>query len=116
MTAWPSLPKPRVEGFSETLGKGIVAFQSDKTGAGKTRAVTTNAPAILAFTMSLTATEVGTLKTFYAATTQYGTLRFSFTHPISGASVTAQFQGEPTIQPKPNAARFLAGVQLRVWG
>ena len=116
MTAWPTLPKPRVEGFSEALGKGTVAFQSDKTGAGKTRAVTTKAPSVLAFTMSLTAAEAATLRAFYTGTTHYGAARFDYTHPITGASIKAQFQGEPTIQPKPNAPRFLAGVQLKIWG
>lgn len=115
MTAWPNLPKPRADGFSEELGKGFVVFQSDKTGADKRRAVTTKAPRTMSFTMSCTATEVATLRTFYETTTHYGVDRFTFTHPVTGATVTAQFVGEPKIQARPNAPRYLAAVQLKVW-
>ncbi len=117
MPSWPvTLPRPRADGWKEQLAKRFVEFQSDKPGVTKRRAVTTAAPDVLTFTMTVTAAQRAALRDFYFGDCGGGALKFDYTHPVSGAAGKAQFGEEPGFSVRPRTDRFLASVTLKFWG
>lgn len=116
MPTWPNtLPRPRAEGFTRQLPKPFVVFESDKVGVSKRRRVTTAAPETLTFTLTCTAAQLTTLTGFYLNDCAGGALKFTYTHPITGATCQAMFGEEPSDQPRPRTNRFLARIVLKVW-
>lgn len=117
LPVWPSsLPRPRADGFRERSGKRFESFAVDRTGAERRRAVTTAAPRSVDFTLTLTAAQRATLLGFFETDLRGGTLRFTWPHPVTGVSAPALFAEEPALSPRPNSARWIGQVSLKVFG
>jgi hypothetical protein len=95
MATWPTLPAPIINSYSETLPDNVIRTSMDK-GPAKVRRRTTANTAAMQYAMVLTAAQVATLSTFYTTTTLSGAQEFDYTHPRTGATVTARFTAPPT--------------------
>ena len=95
MPTWPSsLPAPAINTYRETPPQNTIRTQMDK-GPPKLRRRTTANVRPISFTLRLTAAEVDVLDAFFVTDVYSGALSFDYTHPRTGASVTAQFTSEP---------------------
>lgn len=93
---WPStLPPPLSNGYGETPPNNVISWSADR-GATHTRLSGTSAPRYLRLSYKLSITDLATLDTFFVTTSAYGSLPFNFTHPRTGATVTAQFNFKDT--------------------
>ncbi|BCW88054.1 hypothetical protein sos41_11920 [Alphaproteobacteria bacterium SO-S41] len=116
MAAWPGgLPRPRLEGFDEQLGKAYVEASSDKVGVDRRRAVTTAAPDRLTFNLSCTKAQWATIQNFYRTTTRRGVDRFDYPHPITLTTVRALFADQPRLVPNTRTPKFIVSIQLKIW-
>lgn len=111
MTSWPiSLPNaPLLDGFSETAPETSIRTGMDQ-GPDKLRQRSTAGVRKFRMSFLLTATQVQTLDTFYAATLKGGSLAFDFTHPRSGDSLSLRFESPPVYVPAGNGY-FKAGFE-----
>lgn len=95
MPTWPAdLPAPAVNTLKEKPPKNTQRTQMDK-GPAKSRRRTTANVRPISFTLKLTPALVQTLDDFFTTDTYSGSIEFDYTHPRTGASVTAQFADEP---------------------
>ena len=96
--SWPSgLPAlVQVEGFNETQPDLAIRTEMDAGPAKVRRRFTAGVTPISAQQM-ITKSQVSTFETFYNTTLLGGTLRFSWTDPISTATVEARFVSPPKI-------------------
>jgi len=109
METWPtSLPLPEQAGYSEQQANNILRTQMD-AGAPKQRRRYTAVYTTVKFQMTLTSAQTATLMSFYNLV---GAGSFYWTHPRTGASVTARFTEPPILSAKDN--HILANVTLEV--
>lgn len=110
---WPAtLPtKPLQEGYSEQMPDMRLKSSMDK-GPGKLRRKSAALPWPMDVRMLLSGEQVEYLTTFVDDTLQGGTLRFSFTHPRTGAEVEVRFNEMPKITP--SGMKWLADFKLEV--
>lgn len=95
MATWPAtLPAPALNSLKETPPNNVIRTQMDK-GPDKVRRRTTANVRPLSFTLKLTPAQVATLDTFFTDTTYSGADEFDYTHPRTGAAVTARFVSPP---------------------
>lgn len=95
MPTWPaSLPAPAINTYKETPPQNTMRSRTDK-GPAKTRRRTTSNVRPVSFTLKLTPAQVTILDDFFVDDTASGALEFDYTHPRTGASVTARFTEEP---------------------
>lgn len=92
MATWPaSLPPPSIDTLKESPPNNAIGTRMDK-GPDKVRRRTTANVRPLAFTLQLTDAELQTLDDFYTTDTFSGVSDFDYTHPRTGAAVTARFK------------------------
>lgn len=95
MSVWPvTLPAPALNSLRETPPNNTIRTNMDK-GPDKVRRRTTANVRPISFTLKLTPAQVATLDTFYDNTTFSGADEFDYTHPRTGAAVTARFVSPP---------------------
>ena len=96
--SWPSsLPDYLlVDAYNESFPNTTIRTQMDE-GPAKVRRWGTAAIRPITGTQILDGTEYSTLDTFYNTTSQGGSLRFDWTHPITGTSVEFRFVSPPTV-------------------
>lgn len=92
MATWPAtLPAPALNTLTESPPKNAISTQMDK-GPAKTRRRTTANVRPLKFSLKLTPAQTATLDTFFDVTTYSGVDEFNYTHPRTGAAVSARFK------------------------
>jgi len=98
MANWPSsLPDYLlVQGYNESFPNTTIRTQMEE-GPAKVRRWGTAAIRPITGTQILNQSEYEDLDTFYNTTTQGGSLRFDWTHPITGDSVEFRFVSPPTV-------------------
>lgn len=95
MPTWPTdLPAPALNTLVETPPRNKIRSQTDK-GPPKERRRTTANVRPISFMLKLTPAQVTTLDDFFVTDTASGVNEFDYTHPRTGASVTAKFAEEP---------------------
>lgn len=94
MPTFPSLPKPLVGTFQEVPANNTLRSTMER-GPAKVRKATTANVYNIAFTVMLSTAQVATLQTFFTGDADYGATSFDFTHPRTGATVTARFTQPP---------------------
>lgn len=112
MPAWPTLPAPLINTFSESPPNNILRSSMDR-GPDKIRRRTTANVRPIQFTMILTKAQVATLETFYVTTTTSGAAEFTYTHPRTAATVTARFV-EPPAYTDINGLVFSVAISLEI--
>jgi hypothetical protein len=113
MATWPaSLPYPALNTLKETPPENTIRTQMEK-GPAKLRRRTTANVRPLSFTLKLTPAQVTTLDDFFTTTTFSGAVEFTYTHPRTGASVTARFTEPPTYS-EVGGAIYNAAVALEI--
>lgn len=113
MVAWPaSLPAPALNTLSESPPDNVIRSNMDKGPAIVRRRTTANIRPI-SFGLILTAAETQILDEFYTDDTFSGSESFDFTHPRTGAAVTARFVEPPEYQEREGAA-WAASVSLEI--
>jgi len=91
MPTWPaSLPPPKIGTLNERPPNNAIASQPDKGPSIVRRRTTANVRPIT-YSMDLTPEQVITLDEFFEDDTFSGTITFDYTHPRTGAAVTARF-------------------------
>lgn len=95
MATWPAtLPPPALNSLVESAPDNLIRTSMDK-GPAKVRRRTTANVRPLQFTLHLTPAQVTTLDTFFNDTTFGGADAFDYTHPRTGAAVSARFKEVP---------------------
>jgi len=112
MATWPTLPAPIINTFNETLPDNVIRTSMDK-GPAKVRRRTTANVRPIQFSMVLTEAQVATLDTFYNTTTLSGAQEFDYTHPRTGATVSARFT-QPPAYSDINGLAYRVEVQLEI--
>lgn len=96
MATWPAtLPAPAINTFQESPADNLLRTSMDKGPAKQRRRTTANTRPI-SFTLKLTPAQVQTLDDFFEDTLYSGADEFDYTHPRTGASVTARFTERPS--------------------
>jgi len=98
MATWPaSLPQTLLlEGLSRTRQPGRIRSQTD-TGPAKQRArFTATAKSFDGVQVNMTGAQLTTFYTFYETTLGQGAVGFTWIDPITDASATLRFKGEPS--------------------
>jgi hypothetical protein len=114
MASWPSIPFfDAREGFSQSQPIGATIRTQMSQGPAKMRRRFTAAPVqVQARIAYLTQAELATFETFYAATIKMGSLSFSGTHPITGATESFRFVDGYSVQPR--GVGFTVAAQLEI--
>lgn len=95
MPTWPAdLPAPALGTLTETPPNNKLRSSMDK-GPPKDRRRTTANVRPISFMLKLTPAQTQTLDDFFVTDTASGVNEFDYTHPRTGASVTAKFATEP---------------------
>jgi hypothetical protein len=98
MAAWPeSLPqKPLNAGYSEGFSNTSIKSSMDVGPAKVRRRISAG---VMEHNMQflMTATQVGTFKTFYETTILAGSVSFTWNHPRTGTSGTWRIKSSPKI-------------------
>lgn len=94
--AWPGTVNQNAitNTYHEKKDRNVATFQPE-VGPAMERRRTSVGSYTMSFDILLTTTEVAALKTFYDTTLADGSLYFTFTHPLTGATVTAKFVESP---------------------
>jgi hypothetical protein len=96
MAAWPgTLPLPLADGYSSSLPNNLLVSDVSN-GPAKVRRRTTANSYPIKMRMRLTPTQHSTFLTFYSTTLFSGATTFTFTHPETGATVSARFNPKTT--------------------
>jgi len=100
IATWPeTLPAaPLIDGLRQKMPDTVLRSRTDQ-GPGKLRQRTTAGVERLTVAYLLDMTQMNALKNFYLETLAGGALRFSYTHPVLGGSVTCRFVQPPEIAP-----------------
>ncbi|HRI77598.1 MAG TPA: hypothetical protein PLX33_11510 [Alphaproteobacteria bacterium] len=107
-----TLPAPLANSFQEQPANNIVRTQMD-VGPAKVRRRTTSNVSSIRVAYVLSAAQVDEIQTFFAEDTAGGALGFDFTHPRTGATVTARFN-EPPQYASMNGLYYQVTVSLEV--
>jgi hypothetical protein len=109
---WPAtLPqRPLTEGYVNTFGEGSARTDMD-AGPPKVRKRFTATVDKLQMSFLLDATQVATLRAFFATDCAYGAVPFVFADPVSGASQRLAFSGRPSISAR-SGTQFVASLEL----
>ena len=115
--SWPgTLPtKPQMQGWKEIPGDTSISTKM-AVGPPKKRNRSTMPLDAFKMTYKLTEAQRGYLLTFFQTTTASGATEFTWTHPITDASLTVQFVGgaeEPAIDIVPYGIDYLATITLK---
>lgn len=95
MATWPlTLPTPAISSLNESPPNNTIRSNMDK-GPAKVRRRTTANIRPISFELKLTPAQVEILDQFYDVTTYSGADTFDYTHPRTGAAVTARFVQPP---------------------
>ncbi len=114
MSVWPvSLPLPLSNTLQETPPQSLIRTQMD-AGVPKVRRRSTATVRQLSFQVMLSASQVSTLDTFFLTTTLGGSEEFDYTHPRTGAAVTARFTAPPTYADANTGDHFLTTIELEI--
>ncbi len=115
MAQWPaSLPAPALNTLRETPPNNSIASQMDK-GPAKVRRRTTANVRPISFIMKCTPDQIATLDDFYDNTTFSGSVDFDYTHPRTGAAVTARFKPEtPPTWDEQEGVLYNATIELEI--
>lgn len=96
MPTYPAtLPKPRIDGMTETRGNNIIRTQMD-AGAPKQRRRYTKQIDQWQFNIIVDATQMAAFEAFFDTQLQDGQFSFDWTHPRLGTTVTARFVQPPS--------------------
>ena len=112
---WPaSLPQDvLVEGYEETFPELALRTEMD-AGPAKVRRRFTAGVRTLNVMSAMTRTQVATLDTFFATTTQGGALQFDWVHPRTGSAAALRFTRPPMTAPEPGGQRWRVELELEV--
>lgn len=101
MPTWPAtLPQtPRREGFSRSKADARLRTSMD-AGPDKVRRRYTSVPGLLACVFYMTTAQLATFDTFYDTTLLEGSVTFTWTHPITGTSITCRVKDVPQVTPR----------------
>lgn len=96
MVTWPAaLPAPALNTLRESPPDNALRTQMDK-GPAKVRRRTTANTRPISFVIKILPALVITLDDFYDTETASGSIEFDYTHPRTGAAVTARFTTRPS--------------------
>jgi len=107
-----TLPAPLANSFQEQPANNIVRTQMD-VGPAKVRRRTTANVRSISVAYVLSEAQLQTLETFFLTDAAGGALSFDFTHPRTGATVTARFT-EPPQYASMNGLYYQVTVSLEV--
>lgn len=95
--AWDvGLPqKLLINGYNETAANNLLRTSMD-VGPAKQRRRSTAGPRPVTGKLVMTSTQLGTFKAFYITTLLGGSLRFSWTDPVTSAAVEMRFTEAPS--------------------
>lgn len=101
MAEWPeTLPlKPLVNGYEESPPDVLLRTEMD-TGEAKVRRRNTAGVRPFSAQFHMKSAQVTILDNFFTATLGHGALRFDFTHPRTGATVSIRFRSPPKYVPR----------------
>ncbi len=101
MPSWPvTLPQtPLVEGFSRSRQDARLRTSMD-AGPDKVRRRYTAVPENLTCVFVMTDSQLDIFDVFYVDTLLGGALTFTWTHPMTGVSVTCRVKDEPQTVPR----------------
>lgn len=115
MAVWPAtLPAPMINSLSTAPANNALVTGMDK-GPKKTRRRTTANTKPIAFTLALTSAQVDILESFFNNDTFSGTIPFTFTHPRTGETVSASFEGQPPTSGEQEGLIFPTAVSLVIY-
>lgn len=98
MPAYPaSLPAPLIGSLKESKPDLLIRTSMD-AAVDKVRRRYSQGATKLSYQIILEESQVSTLDTFYTTTIKSGSLTFDYTHPRTGASVTARWINPPTYE------------------
>jgi hypothetical protein len=113
MATWPaSLPPPALNTLRESPPRNMMRSSMDK-GPAKTRRRTTANIRPLSFSLNLTEAQVQTLDDFFVDDLFSGVDEFDYTHPRTGAPVTARFVQEPEYSER-EGVLYNVGIALEI--
>lgn len=100
MATWPTtLPQEFPEdGFNLVLADNVIRSSMD-IGPAKIRRRTTSNVTKLTGTLILDTTQLTAFETFYITTISYGSVYFTWVHPLTNASCTMRFTEPPSYTP-----------------
>jgi len=84
-----------INGYSESAADNLLRTSMD-VGPAKQRRRSAAGPRPVSGSLKMTAAQIATFKTFYITTLLGGSLRFSWTDPITAAAVEMRFTGAPS--------------------
>lgn len=97
MPAWPAyLPAPEKDSIELTGPRGAVIRTQSDTGPAATRPRFTAAPRGLSMSFApVSATDIAAFEAYFVADLAMGALPFDMAHPVTGATVSLRFEGDP---------------------
>ena len=116
MSAWPGdLPqKPLADGFSEKAPTLIQRTQMD-VGPAKARPRQTAGVTVLTCAFRLTSAQRASLMTFWQTTLAGGSLPFTWTHPVTGAALSAcRIVDPPALEPVARGIYWRAALTIEI--
>lgn len=114
MATWPAtLPPPLADTLQETPPDNVIRTSMEK-GPAKVRRRTTATVRPISFELVLDTTQLAALDTFYVTTTYSGADEFSYTHPRTGAAVSARFTAPPQYSDVNTGRHYNASIALEI--
>jgi hypothetical protein len=101
MASWPSIPFfDERQGFSQSGPKDATIRTQMAQGPAKTRPRFTAAPKMIQGRIGeLTQAELATFEAFYETILKMGSLSFTYTYPLTGATESFRFFGDYNVAP-----------------
>lgn len=114
MSVWPStLRPPLLDGCEEVRAETSIVSQTE-TGPGKVRIRSVASVSDLSLVYQWSVADVAVFEDFYNNDLSYGSLPFTFIHPISGATVRARIVGSYTKTPVRSLGIFKISLKVKV--
>lgn len=97
MPAWPAyLPAPEKDSIELTGPRGAVIRTDFDAGPAATRPRFTAAPRGLSLSFApVSATDIAAFEAFFVADLAMGALPVDMAHPVTGATASVRFEGDP---------------------
>lgn len=117
MPSWPgTLPDfVLTQGYQEGFATGGLLRTEMETGPAKRRNRFTASPRNLDVTLTLTSAQVDAFDSFYETDLAGGAASFDYTHPRTGAAITAAFRKEPQpVTPHSTSGNYLLRMELEI--